>query len=212
MKVDGSAVTQPVSITAIPLPSGAATDANLAAILAKIVASPALEGGNLASINTKLGGTLAVSGTFWQATQPVTATALPLPAGAATSALQATLGTKLDTLHTDMQAPTPAGTNLIGSVTTIDATLVAKGFFSGTISTAATLASLTGGTVPANTRIAIIQPETYDIRIRDDGTAPTATTGLRIYAGEKYRHLGSMANLQIVAVATAATVNILLEQ
>ncbi|MCJ7805917.1 hypothetical protein MUP46_04730 [Patescibacteria group bacterium] len=34
------------------------------------------------------GGSLTVDGTFWQATQPVSAAALPLPAGAATSALQ----------------------------------------------------------------------------------------------------------------------------
>src|SRR4030043_265664 len=33
-------------------------------------------------------GSLTVDGTFWQATQPVSAAALPLPAGAATSALQ----------------------------------------------------------------------------------------------------------------------------
>lgn len=34
------------------------------------------------------GGSLSVDGTFWQATQPVSAAALPLPAGAATAALQ----------------------------------------------------------------------------------------------------------------------------
>ena len=34
------------------------------------------------------GGSLTVDGTFWQATQPISAAALPLPAGASTSALQ----------------------------------------------------------------------------------------------------------------------------
>jgi len=34
------------------------------------------------------GGSLTVDGTFWQATQPVSASALPLPSGASTSALQ----------------------------------------------------------------------------------------------------------------------------
>ena len=45
--------TQPVSVASVPLPTGASTEATLAAV------------------NTKLGGTLAVSGTFFQATQPV---------------------------------------------------------------------------------------------------------------------------------------------
>lgn len=38
-------------------------------------------------------GSVAVTGTFWQATQPVSAASLPLPAGAATSAKQPVLGT-----------------------------------------------------------------------------------------------------------------------
>lgn len=39
----------------------------------------------------------AVTGTFWQATQPVSAAALPLPSGAATSALQTAINTTLGT-------------------------------------------------------------------------------------------------------------------
>lgn len=38
-------------------------------------------------------GTVPVSGTFWQATQPVSAASLPLPTGAATAAKQPALGT-----------------------------------------------------------------------------------------------------------------------
>ncbi len=38
-------------------------------------------------------GTVAVTGTFWQATQPVSAASLPLPTGAATAAKQPALGT-----------------------------------------------------------------------------------------------------------------------
>lgn len=45
--------TQPISAVSLPLPTGAATETTLAAV------------------NTKLAGTIAVSGTFWQATQPV---------------------------------------------------------------------------------------------------------------------------------------------
>jgi hypothetical protein len=74
-------------------------------------------------------GTHAVTGTFWQATQPVSAASLPLPTGAGTAANQATIITALatnhtdevqlhtdiaTTLHADLIAATPAGSNLIG--------------------------------------------------------------------------------------------------
>lgn len=42
---------------------------------------------------TDNGGSLTVDGTFWQATQPVSASSLPLPTGAATAAKQPALGT-----------------------------------------------------------------------------------------------------------------------
>ncbi len=61
------------------------------------------------AINTKLGGTLTVTGTFWQDTQPVSGTfwqaiqpvsvsSLPLPTGAATSSNQSTQITRVDSL------------------------------------------------------------------------------------------------------------------
>lgn len=49
-------------------------------------------GGHLASIDSKLTSPLAVTGTFFQTTQPVSAASLPLPAGAATAAKQPALG------------------------------------------------------------------------------------------------------------------------
>jgi hypothetical protein len=90
---------------------------------------------SLASVDAKLSGPLAVSGTFWQASQPVTGTfwqttqpvsaaSLPLPTGAATAAAQASL---LSALGSPLQAggnvavtalpALPAGANAIGSVT-----------------------------------------------------------------------------------------------
>lgn len=42
---------------------------------------------------TRVQGSVAVTGTFWQATQPVSAASLPLPTGAATAAKQPALGT-----------------------------------------------------------------------------------------------------------------------
>ena len=119
--------TQPVSASALPLPTGAATAANqstantsLASIDSKLPAlGQVLMAGSLpvtlASDQSALPvtGTFwqatqpvsgsvsisnfpssqAVTGTFWQSTQPVSAAALPLPSGAATAAKQPALGT-----------------------------------------------------------------------------------------------------------------------
>jgi hypothetical protein len=45
----------------------------------------------------------AVTGTFWQATQPVSAASLPLPTGAATAASQATGNTALAAIQTALE-------------------------------------------------------------------------------------------------------------
>jgi hypothetical protein len=92
--------TQPVSAASLPLPSGAATETTLAAVEVNTSGigsstfsidskTPALVSGRVPVDGS--GVTQPVSGTFWQATQPVSAAALPLPSGAATSANQAPL-------------------------------------------------------------------------------------------------------------------------
>jgi hypothetical protein len=50
------------------------------------------------------GGSITVDGTFWQATQPISADSLPLPSGAATSALQSTTNTSLASIDTKTPA------------------------------------------------------------------------------------------------------------
>ena len=78
--VDGSAVTQPISAVALPLPTGAATEATLSAV------------------DTKLAGTITVDGSG--VTQPISATALPLPTGAATESTLSTLNGKVTAVDT----------------------------------------------------------------------------------------------------------------
>lgn len=50
-----------------------------------------------------------VTGTFWQTTQPVSVASLPLPAGAATSALQTTGNSSLTTINSTLGSPFQAG-------------------------------------------------------------------------------------------------------
>lgn len=60
-----------------------------------------------------------VSGTFWQATQPVSASSLPLPTGAATESTLAALNTKVTAVNTGavtISSALPAGSNIIGNV------------------------------------------------------------------------------------------------
>lgn len=109
LKVDGSAVTQPVSgaffqatqpvsASSLPLPTGASTAAKQPALgTAGTASADVISVQGVASMTAlKVDGsgvTQPVSGTFFQATQPVSAAALPLPSGASTSAKQPALGT-----------------------------------------------------------------------------------------------------------------------
>lgn len=72
-----------------PLPIGGNTAADGSGTLVPLLVDAA---GNL-QIDVISAPTTAVTGTFWQATQPVSAASLPLPSGAATAAKQPALGT-----------------------------------------------------------------------------------------------------------------------
>ena len=92
--------TQPVSASSLPLPSGASTlteQQSQTTVLGTIDTDTGAIASSASSIDGKTptlvsgrvpvdgsGVTQPVSGTFWQATQPVSAASLPLPSGAAT--------------------------------------------------------------------------------------------------------------------------------
>ncbi len=101
MLVDGSGVTQPVSAAALPLPTGAATEAR-----------QATGNASLASIDAKapalVSGRVPVDGSA--VTQPVSAAALPLPSGAATSAKQDTGNTSLASIDSRLSSALPLPT------------------------------------------------------------------------------------------------------
>lgn len=104
LTVDASGST--VSVTSSALPTGASTSAkqdtgntSLSNIDGKL---PALSGGRVPVDGS--GVTQPVSGTFWQATQPVSAASLPLPTGAATAAKQDTGNTSLSNIDGKLPA------------------------------------------------------------------------------------------------------------
>lgn len=66
--------------------------------------------------------------------------------------------------------------------------------------------------VPDGCYFALIQPETNDVRVRDDGVAPTATVGQRLYVGQMFKYTGGPAGLkalQIIPTTASAVVNVL---
>lgn len=121
--------TQPVSAAALPLPTGASTSAKQPALgTAGTASADVLSIQGVASMTpVKVDGsgvTQPVSGTFFQATQPVSAASLPLPTGAATSALQTTGNTSLANLDVALSTRLKPGDTLTGVTTVATVTAV----------------------------------------------------------------------------------------
>jgi hypothetical protein len=103
-----------VSAASLPLPSGAATSAKQPALgTAGTPSSDVLTVQGATSMTAlKVDGsavTQPVSGTFWQATQPVSAASLPLPSGAATASNQTTENTSLASIDGKLPAALVSG-------------------------------------------------------------------------------------------------------
>jgi hypothetical protein len=116
LQVDGSGVTQPVSAQALPLPSGAAQEHATAASphSARLSDGTAYIGTTAGRLHVDDGGSsLTVDGTVgvnnFPATQPVSAAALPLPAGAATEATIAGVKTGTDRIPAQVANRLPVG-------------------------------------------------------------------------------------------------------
>lgn len=157
--------TQPISAASLPLPSGAATEATLATLLTTAAFQARINtlGQKAMAASTPVvfasdQSALPVTGTFWQATQPISAVSLPLPTGAATETTLATRATeatlalikaKTDNLDVALSTrateatlalikntdgikkivdPLPAGTNTLGKVDQGVAAAVAGGW------------------------------------------------------------------------------------
>ena len=140
--------TTAISAASLPLPAGAATQATLASVLSAL-GSPLQAGGNVAVTNFPV--TYAVTGTFWQATQPVSAASLPLPAGASTAALQPAINGDGGSLAhvTNFPATQPV------SIASMPSTPVTGTFFQATQPVSATALPLPAGASTAALQSAI---------------------------------------------------------
>lgn len=63
-------------------------------------------------------------------------------------------------------------------------------------------------TVPAGARVAIIQATGQNVRWRDDGTAPSATVGIQLAAGDSFLYVGKLSALQFIEEAAGGILNV----
>ena len=110
VKVDGSAVTQPVSGTVTITPSGTQTVSGTVAVSTINSVAPAFGTGTRDATVQRV--TIATDDVV-----PVSATSLPLPTGASTSALQSTIDTSVNTLL--KPASTLAAVTTVSTVTNL---------------------------------------------------------------------------------------------
>lgn len=63
-------------------------------------------------------------------------------------------------------------------------------------------------TPPAGADFALIQAVTQNVRWRDDGTAPTATVGMQLAAGDTLAYDGDLSTFQAIEEAASAELNV----
>ena len=85
-----------------------------------------------------------------------------------------------------------------------DAVLVPTGF-----DQLSPITSATGLTVPAGSRVALIQADTQDARWRDDGTSPTASVGMLLSTDDVgLWYNGDLEAIEFIEVVSGAIVNV----
>ena len=160
--------TQAVSVTSLPLPTGAATESgNLATIATATgtsgsgVTQPT--GGTgmlgwLSGIYNKLNTSVAVTGTFWQATQPISAASLPLPTGAAleTGGNLATTATQATNLNTVTGVQADAAWSGTGNGTIVAVLKAVYNKLAGTIAVSAASLPLPTGAATETGNLATV--------------------------------------------------------
>ena len=92
----------------------------------------------------------------------------------------------------------PAGTTIVSQTS---GTTGGAGVYVTSQATTSSGASLTSGGIPAGATSASLQAETANVRYRDDGAAPTSTTGMVIISGaaSPLLYTGTLSQLQFIS-------------
>lgn len=70
------------------------------------------------------------------------------------------------------------------------------------------LSSATGLTPPQGATLALIVPETQNVRWRDDGTNPTASVGMPIFVGASLSYDGDFNKIKFIEESASAKINV----
>jgi len=70
------------------------------------------------------------------------------------------------------------------------------------------LSSAAGLTPPQGATLALIVPETQNVRWRDDGTDPTASVGMPIFVGASLSYDGDFNKIKFIQETASAKLNI----
>ena len=219
----------PVSAASLPLPTGASTESTLSAMSGKLPASLGQKtaANSMSVVLASDQGSVAVTGTFWQATQPISASSLPLPTGAATAAKQPALGVagtassdvitvqgiaSMTALKVDGSAvtqpisasslPLPTGAATESTLSTISTNVQKQPRnTSGSQTTSTVDGTAATLTAPANAVGFLLQASdanTANMRWRVGATA-TASVGQQLQAGRDTGFVPVGANVSIIA-------------
>jgi len=182
--------TQPVSAASLPLPSGAATETTLAGVKTGTDKIPAVgQAAMAASVPVAIANNqsaVPVSGTFWQGTQPVSASSLPLPTGAATETTLAGVKTGTDKIPAVGQAvmassvPVAIASNqsavpVSGTITDGGAGKTLKRLAGSTAATASIIAAVGGKRLKVFAFAVQSRNDTMTVQMRD-GAAGSMTS------------------------------------
>jgi len=70
------------------------------------------------------------------------------------------------------------------------------------------LSSAAGLTIPQGATLALIVPETQNVRWRDDGTDPTASVGMPIFVGASLSYDGDLNRIKFIETTASSKLNI----
>ena len=70
------------------------------------------------------------------------------------------------------------------------------------------LSSAQALTVPSGATMALIAPETKDVRWRDDGVNPTASVGMPLVVGTTLNYDGDLNRIRFIQTEASAAINI----
>jgi hypothetical protein len=89
-----------------------------------------------------------------------------------------------------------------------DVTITGGYISAGGAQYALAISGATSLTVPAGAAIAEICVETAGVRYRDDGTAPTSSTGMPVSSGTCFQYGGPLNKIQFIQQSGSPTINV----